>query len=100
MTSSSDSGGRASSVRARHILVEQEYEAKDILKKLSEGETFDDLARIFSKCPSSRQGGDLGVFKRGQMVESFDEAVFSLAVGQLSAPIRTRFGYHIIQRMS
>jgi parvulin-like peptidyl-prolyl isomerase len=86
--------------RARHILVEHEYEAQDVLRKLEAGESFDDLARIFSRCPSSRQGGDLGVFSRGQMVEPFEEAVFALEPGQLSAPVRTRFGYHVIQRIA
>ena len=79
--------------RARHILVEHEYEAKDILAKLRAGESFDDLARVFSKCPSSRQGGDLGTFKRGRMVESFDEAVFALQPQEISNPVRTRFGW-------
>lgn len=90
----------ANTVRARHILVEHEYEAQDVLRKLREGSAFEDLARSFSKCPSSRQGGDLGVFERGRMVEAFDEAVFALKPSEVSEPVRTRFGYHIIQRLS
>ncbi len=90
----------ASKAHARHILVEHEYEAKDILAKLRAGESFEDLARVFSKCPSSRQGGDLGVFKRGRMVEAFDEAVFSMKPSDISQPVRTRFGYHVIQRLA
>lgn len=86
------------SVHARHILVDHEHEAQDILKKLSGGEKFDDLARIFSKCPSKTQGGDLGSFTRGRMVESFETAAFSLKVGEVSKPVRTQFGYHLIER--
>jgi peptidyl-prolyl cis-trans isomerase C len=99
VSKSGASSGKQDSARARHILVEHEYEAQDILKKLRSGESFDDMARIFSKCPSSRQGGDLGTFTRGRMVEPFDEAVFALKPGELSQPVRTRFGYHIIQRL-
>jgi len=85
-------------MRASHILVEHEHEIQDLQKKLAEGEPFDDLARIFSKCPSSRQGGDLGQFKKGQMVDTFEEAAFALQVGETSKPVRTRFGYHLIRR--
>jgi peptidyl-prolyl cis-trans isomerase C len=85
-------------IKARHILVEQEYEAQDILKKLAEGKSFEDLAASFSKCPSGKRGGDLGEFGKGRMVPSFEEAAFALGVDQVSAPIRTQFGYHLIQR--
>lgn len=85
-------------IRASHILVEQEYEALDVLKKLEEGTSFADLAQKFSKCPSGREGGDLGEFGRGRMVPSFEEAAFALGVGETSKPVRTRFGYHIIHR--
>jgi parvulin-like peptidyl-prolyl isomerase len=85
-------------IKARHILVEQEYEAQDLVKKLSEGVSFEDLARKFSRCPSSARGGDLGEFGRGRMVQAFEEAAFALAVGEVSPPVRTRFGYHLIQR--
>lgn len=86
-------------VHARHILVEQEYEARDLLRKLADGVAFEDLARKFSKCPSSAQGGDLGSFGRGRMVEAFEEAAFALKVGEVSQPVRTRFGYHLIERI-
>jgi peptidyl-prolyl cis-trans isomerase C len=86
-------------IRARHILVEQEYEAKDLEKKIQEGEKFEELAKKFSRCPSSKSGGDLGFFKEGQMVEAFEEAAFALKPGEISKPVRTRFGYHLIQRM-
>jgi parvulin-like peptidyl-prolyl isomerase len=85
-------------IRARHILVEQKYEIEDLQRKLAEGESFEELARKFSKCPSARGGGDLGEFGRGRMVESFEEAAFSLKPGEVSGPVRTRFGYHLIKR--
>lgn len=85
-------------VRARHILVDHEYEARDLMKKLDDGKSFEELARQFSKCPSGEAGGDLGRFSRGKMVPAFEEAAFSLEVGQVSDPVRTQFGYHLIKR--
>lgn len=87
-----------SEIRASHILVEKEYEAEDVVKKLKEGNTFESLAKAFSKCPSGDEGGDLGNFSRGQMVKPFEEAAFALKVGEVSGPVRTQFGYHIIKR--
>lgn len=85
-------------IKARHILVEQEYEAQDLVKKLGEGKKFEDLAKSFSKCPSGQRGGDLGEFGKGRMVKSFEEAAFALDIDQVSPPVRTQFGYHLIQR--
>ncbi len=85
-------------IQARHILVEQRYEADDLKKKLDQGADFGELAKKFSQCPSSRAGGDLGSFGKGRMVPSFDEAAFGLGVGDISEPVRTQFGYHLIQR--
>jgi parvulin-like peptidyl-prolyl isomerase len=85
-------------IRARHILVEQQYQIEDLQKKLKEGTSFEDLAKRFSTCPSGKNGGDLGHFGPGQMVESFDEAAFGLKVGEISGPVKTRFGYHLIKR--
>lgn len=85
-------------IQARHILVEKEYEAQDLVKKLAEGEKFEDLARKFSQCPSGKSGGDLGSFRQGQMVKPFEDAAFALKVGEVSAPVRTSFGYHLIER--
>lgn len=90
----------AASIRARHILVEHEYEVKDIQRKLEEGASFEDLARDFSKCPSGQEGGDLGHFSRGQMVKPFEEAAFGLEVGQVSESVKTQFGFHLIKRES
>ncbi|RJP67783.1 MAG: peptidylprolyl isomerase [Candidatus Abyssobacteria bacterium SURF_17] len=96
-------------VRARHILVKvdaqadeaQKAEAKkkieDIQKKLKEGGDFAALAKEFSDCPSSAQGGDLGFFRRGQMVKPFDDAAFALKPGERSDIVETNFGYHIIE---
>lgn len=85
-------------IKARHILVDQEYETQDILKKLTEGKSFEELAAAFSKCPSGKRGGDLGEFGRGRMVKSFEDAAFALQVDQISGPVRTQFGYHLVQR--
>ena len=85
-------------IKARHILVEQEFEANDLVKKLAEGKTFEELAQSHSKCPSGKSGGDLGSFGKGMMVASFEEAAFALEVGETSKPVRTQFGFHLIQR--
>lgn len=85
-------------IKARHILVKQEFEAQDLVKSLAAGKSFEDLAREFSLCPSSADGGDLGEFGRGMMVPSFEEAAFALGVNDVSGPVRTQFGYHLIQR--
>ncbi len=83
---------------ASHILVRQEYEAKDILKKLSEGEDFGKLAEDFSQCSSSKHQGFLGIFAPRQMVPAFEQALLLLKDGEISKPIKTQFGYHIIKR--
>ncbi len=87
-------------IQASHILVQHEFEAVDLQKKLAEGKVFEELAIKFSQCPSAKQGGLLGVFGRGRMVEEFEEAVFALEVGEISKPVRTKFGYHIIKRLA
>lgn len=85
-------------IYARHILVNQEFEAQDIEKRIKSGESFEALAREHSNCPSGKEGGDLGEFGKGAMVPSFEAAAFALEVGQVSAPVRTQFGFHLIQR--
>lgn len=89
----------ADQVHARHILVTNEYEAQDLVRKLDEGADFGELAQKFSLCPSKARGGDLGIFGRGRMVEAFETAAFALQPGQVSEPVKTRFGYHLIQRL-
>jgi peptidyl-prolyl cis-trans isomerase C len=84
--------------RASHILVEGEEEAKAILARLKAGEDFKKLATELSKDPGSGQsGGDLGFFTRERMVEPFAEAAFKLEPGQLSDPVKTQFGWHVIR---
>lgn len=83
---------------ASHILVKHEYEAKDILKKLAEGESFEKLAEDFSLCSSAKHQGHLGIFAPKQMVPAFEQALLLLKDNEISKPIKTQFGYHIIRR--
>lgn len=87
-----------SKIAAKHILVAQEFEAKDLVKKLESGESFEKLAADFSMCPSGQNGGDLGEFSKGMMVKPFEEAAFALEIDQTSPIVRTQFGYHLILR--
>ena len=84
-------------VRASHILVKSEGEAQQIIQQIKGGSSFEDIARKVSTCPSGKSGGDLGFFARNKMVKPFEDAAFNLDVGQLSAPVKTQFGYHIIK---
>jgi peptidyl-prolyl cis-trans isomerase C len=85
-------------IKASHILVETEDEAKDILDKINKGEEFAKLAKEHSKDKgSAEKGGDLGYFGRGKMVPEFERAVMSLKPGEVSAPVKTRFGFHVIK---
>lgn len=85
-------------VRASHILVETEQQAQSLMEQVKNGTNFADLARQHSRCPSGQQGGDLGAFGRGQMVPEFEQAAFDNPVGALVGPVRTQFGYHLVQR--
>ena len=85
---------------AKHILVDQEFEATDLIKKLDDGKTFEELAKDFSKCPSGKDGGDLGTFGKGMMVKEFEDAAFALDVDQVSGVVKTQFGCHLIKRIS
>jgi len=85
-------------VEASHILVDDEETAKEIKKKLAEGADFAELAAEYSKDTSNAQnGGQLGYFGRGKMVEEFEKAAFSMEVGEISDPVKTKYGYHIIK---
>ncbi len=84
-------------VKAQHILVETEEEAKSIEGKLAKGESFETLAKEYSKDGSKNNGGDLGYFAKGAMVKSFEDAAFALKIGQVSAPVKSDFGWHIIK---
>ncbi len=84
--------------KARHILVETEAECEKIKKDIEAGSDFAEMARRNSKCPSGlRGGGDLGEFTPGQMVPEFDTVVFSKEVGKVHGPVKTQFGYHLIE---
>ena len=84
-------------VRARHILVKTEEEAKDLVAQLKAGADFNELAKKSSDGPSAHTGGDLGYFSRGQMVKAFEDAAFALEPGQISAPVQSEFGWHVIK---
>lgn len=84
-------------VSAKHILVETEEEASEIREKIEQGEiAFEEAAEKYSQCPSKERGGSLGYFKHGMMVKEFDETAFSQPVGQMSQPVKTQFGWHLI----
>ena len=85
------------SVTASHILVDSEEKAKEILADIKAGKiSFADAAKKESSCPSKERGGDLGRFGKGQMVPEFDSAVFAMEEGEISEPVKTQFGYHLI----
>lgn len=86
-----------SQATARHILVKSESQCEDIIKEINGGAEFADLAKQHSTCPSGNDGGSLGTFGRGQMVPEFDTACFDGNVGDVQGPIKTQFGYHIVQ---
>lgn len=83
-------------VRASHLLVDTQEQAEQCRQEILEGKSFAQVAKEVSKCPSGSQGGDLGYFTRGRMVQPFDEAAFTLPVGELSQPLKTQFGWHLI----
>lgn len=83
-------------VQASHILVETEEEANEVREALNKGMAFAEAATQYSKCPSNQQGGDLGMFQKGQMVPEFEVAAFELKMNEISNPVKTQFGYHII----
>lgn len=84
-------------IRAFHILVKTEQEAFEILYDINHGKDFETVAREKSLCPSRKKGGDLGWFGRGQMAKEFENAAFTLKVGEISKPVKTQFGWHIIK---
>jgi len=82
---------------ARHILVDTEKACRSLKAQIEAGADFAQLARQHSKCPSGKQGGELGEFTQGQMVAAFDRVVFSGELGTVHGPVRTQFGYHLIE---
>lgn len=85
-------------VRASHVLVKTRPEAVKLKKEIERGEiTFEDAARMYSLCPSGQNGGDLGFFNRKQMVQPFADTAFDQKIGEISNPVGTRFGWHLIK---
>ena len=91
----------ANKIKCSHILVKKQSEAIEILDKIKNGEKFGKMARQFSTdSGSAKRDGSLGYFGRGKMVKEFENAAFALQAGQISDPIKTQYGYHIIKRLS
>jgi len=82
---------------ARHILVADQTTCGDLKTRIDGGEDFAAIAKQYSECPSGQQGGDLGEFSPGMMVKEFDTIVFSAEMGKVHGPVRTEFGYHLIE---
>jgi peptidyl-prolyl cis-trans isomerase C len=82
---------------ARHILVPTEAECLSLKQKIEAGTSFAEIAKKHSQCPSGNDGGDLGEFSPGQMVPEFDKVVFSGEVGKVHGPVKTQFGYHLVE---
>jgi len=83
--------------RARHILVSTQEACEDIKTQIEGGADFTALAAKHSSCPSGKQGGDLGEFGPGQMVKEFDDVVFSAEIGKVHGPVKTQFGFHLLE---
>ena len=82
---------------ARHILVDNETLCEELKTKILDGADFADVAQEHSTCPSGKRGGDLGSFGPGQMVKEFDAVVFSADLGEVQGPVRTQFGFHLLE---
>lgn len=82
---------------ARHILVDTQEKCQTLKDEITGGANFEDLAKEHSSCPSGQKGGDLGEFGPGMMVREFDEVVFSADVGTVQGPVKTQFGYHLLE---
>ena len=82
---------------ARHILVSSEEICEDLKTQIEAGADFADVAKEHSDCPSGKSGGDLGEFGPGQMVKEFDEVVFSADLNVVQGPVKTQFGYHLLE---
>ena len=89
----------AQKVKCSHILVEKQSQALQIFEDIKKGKKFGVAAREISTCPSKKKDGDLGYFTKGQMVKEFEDVAFNLEIGEMSAPVKTQFGYHIIKRL-
>ncbi len=85
------------SATARHILVETEEHCRQLKKEIEDGADFAELAREHSTCPSGKRGGELGEFGPGMMVKEFDDVVFSADLNSVQGPVKTQFGYHLLE---
>ena len=83
--------------RARHILVNNEADCLKLKGQIESGADFAEIAQKYSQCPSGKNGGDLGEFSRGQMVPEFDKIVFTQELGIVHGPVKTQFGYHLVE---
>ena len=100
-SSASKGGGapiRAGKIKASHILVDKFSKAQELSEDIKAGENFESLARQFSTCSSKKKGGNLGEFAKGDVVENFWKACTKLKIKEISQPIKSKFGYHIIKR--
>ncbi|MGM0541158.1 MAG: peptidylprolyl isomerase [Pseudomonadota bacterium] len=82
---------------ARHILVDTEEKCNELKDQIANGAEFADIAKEHSNCPSGKSGGDLGQFSPGMMVPEFDKVVFSADIGSVEGPVKTQFGYHLLE---
>ncbi len=82
---------------ARHILVKTEEQCNNLKTEIENGAEFGAIAQQHSLCPSGKQGGNLGEFGPGQMVKEFDTVVFSAPIGEVQGPVKTQFGYHLLE---
>ncbi|BCV27778.1 MAG: peptidylprolyl isomerase [Shewanella algae] len=82
---------------ARHLLVKTEEECASLKQQIIDGADFAELARKHSACPSGAQGGELGSFGPGMMVREFDEVVFSAPLNEVQGPVKTAFGFHLLE---
>ncbi|MGL5358625.1 MAG: peptidylprolyl isomerase [Shewanella sp.] len=82
---------------ARHLLVSSEAQCQELKQQILAGADFAELARAHSSCPSGAQGGELGSFGPGMMVKEFDQVVFSAPLNQVQGPVKTQFGYHLLE---
>ncbi len=82
---------------ARHIHVPSEATCQDLKTQIEKGADFAALAKEHSQCPSGKKGGELGTFGPGQMVKEFDDVVFSAPLNEVQGPVKTQFGYHLLE---
>lgn len=90
---------RSGKIKASHILVDKFTKAQEVYEALQTGENFENLARKFSNCSSKKKGGNLGEFTKGDMVPEFWNACTKLKIGEISQPVKSKYGYHIIKRI-